>query len=176
MKQTLLVVAMLVASFVAGCEDATNIVNAPTVGQGSQTKLQKPGPRTVSFSASLIEPGTRNAFTRVNGTVSYMMTLLTRDPVPPLPQAVAVIDLNVSATLTDLWNGASVGNVSGSTHTEVAIRDEEADTAERETFFERKYQVRGREDGYVLVVKFSVTRNEIKVSNVHLSLEPISSD
>jgi hypothetical protein len=177
MKSTMFVLALVFAAVVAGCQDANTIATAPA--QGSEP-LMKPAPvsyRVVPFSATIREPGqTFNSFIRVEGEVQYTMTILQRDPIPPSPQYVAVIDLVVKATLTELWGGGQ-GSVKFSNHQEIPLQLTVDGTNDEEGgSWNGSYIVRGLKDRFVLDLVHRVTRRGIELSDISLNLSNIDAD
>jgi hypothetical protein len=101
------------------------------------------------------------------------MTILQLDPIPPSPQYVAVIDLVVNATLTELWGGEQ-GHVKVSRHQEIPLQLN-ADVAKDEEggSWNGAHAVRGLGDRLLLNLVYRVTRRGIEVSDLSLKLSDI---
>ena len=183
MKTTMFVLAITAAAFVIGCQESN--VNGPAStaafgsGAAGPETLMKPAPvsyRVIPFSATIPAPGQAdyNTFIRVEGDVQYTMTIQQLDPAPPSPQYVAVIDLVVNATLTEL-SGGGQGSVRVSQHQEIPLHiNIDTNNGEDEGSWNGKYIVKGLGNRIVLDLVHRVTRRGIEVS--HLSLIPANVD
>lgn len=170
MKSTVFVLAVVLAAVVAGCQDTSDIIGAPAAGSASLTKPAPVSSRQVAFSATTRDPGAvLNSFIRVEGEVSYTMTILRRDPAPPSPQHVAVINLVVDATLTELWGGEQ-GGVFESSYQEIPLSSATDDmtNADDEGSWKSTYAVRGFGGRLVLDLTYRVTQKGVEIVNISL--------
>lgn len=164
MKATLFILAVVLAGFWMGCQEAQ--MTGPEAGSGSDVpSVSKSFIPSVTLSGLLPEPSpARGGFTEVNGQVTYSLAVVPLDPIPPQPQFLATLDLITSAELrpSPLQSQKSPWRIS------VTSRDIVPLFENGDGVLDRSYTIEGRTDGVRLHLRLRITLTGVTLAGMWL--------
>jgi hypothetical protein len=174
MKRATILLAIIAAAFVVGCHNGDDIVNvsnqiAPSLSKSLDETSHRPTCRRVEIHGHVRVPGQFNAILEVNGTAEYAITLLPRDPIPPNPEYTLVLEIVLSAELTEIESG-TIWFANGSSLDEMGYNDGD------EMSITKRYWIANLSRGMWLNVQFRVTKEEIEATALWLQLPKLVQD
>lgn len=170
MKKLLFSLAVFSAILIVGCQENSIVdPNAVPVNKTSDS----PTYGTIQLNASLDNPyRVFNSYFEVDGQISYQIRIHDVDPVPPSPQQVITLDLDVNADLSSICtvceppvNQLPAGIISTETN------DVLNTSGDSRFSITKTFRVQKRNDTMVLKCTFFVTANDITLDAVWLELE-----
>jgi hypothetical protein len=168
MKRFACVLPILLASFIVGCDDGGNVMNAPANGVASEKQFAKPAAcRRILLNRILRVPGEFNSFIEVNGFVEYVMTIVPRDPIPPNPQFSILIEMLLNAELRPYEFTEPVWHVAASTNDDVVPTGDGGATG----YLTKRYFVSGLNRW--LCLSFTLTETSVELSRSWMELPKV---
>lgn len=165
MKHAAIILAIVVAAFVVGCQD-NNITNpiAGPISAGMQISTAHSA-GTIPLNTVVREPYGFNAFTEISGQVTYTTEIVPRDPIPPHPQWALVVTLTTDAVAKPFGLEEPVWRIVGSSRDELALTEDGDGTM----VCEKSYALVGRNDRVSLHLQFHCTRQTVVLSRMWLA-------
>ena len=171
MKNLLLTLVAFSVLLLIGCQE--NSITDPT----QDIELQKDDGPNVNRGTIILEDvlnnpyPVMNSFYKITGEVQYLETLQLFDPIPPIPQYMAFLQISISADLIELCTTCSppvtdpiAGYIVSEFSDEILINSDDA------YLLQKSFAIEGREDGMVLRADFSVTTNGVELNDMWLEL------
>jgi hypothetical protein len=165
MKGTASILAAIVATVLAGCQE-NSIIDpiAMTASESPQPSKTQPV-KTITLNAVLREPGNVvNSFVEVAGQVGYIATVVPLDPIPPNFQYAVRLNLTGDAVLRPYNSNGPVWSISGSSEEWGTIPESGT------VFLTKRYRIEGRNDRMSLNLKFRITLTSIELNSMWLEL------
>jgi len=175
MKKLLFSLVFFHVLFVIGCQE--NPVTSPTDSNSSAKLKENNGPNinsgTIRLEGLLNDPyPVFNSFYIINGSIQYTHVAQILDPIPPNPQYIVYLNLDVVAGLTylcttcqPLSDDGPVGTVSIQSYDEIFL------PYEGSVLFTKSFSIQGRSDGMKLNLRFLVTESGIELNAMWLALQ-----
>jgi hypothetical protein len=165
MKKFFLSFVFFSVILVIGCQE--NSITDPIQVEPTQT-IQKTDPEfirgTFPLNRILVIPGMTNTYYNISGQISYSHQLVYLDPVPPTKQFYVKLHFSVNAVLTD------PNSLRSNTYTIRAESDVNVTLSEKGIYtLEKSFPIDGRKDRMVLVCRFVVLENGVKLNEYWLS-------
>ena len=165
MKQAC-ILAVVVATFVIGCQNSSDILSASRTETSQRAELSKRGLcRGIPLVGLLHVPGQFNEFVELDGFVEYGTTIISRDPIPPGPQFTVSIDMLVNGNLQPRGSNKPVWYFSGTSQNKVEPIDGE------NAFLTTRYWVADLNLWFVLTLR--LTQTTVKIDQMRLELPKI---
>ena len=162
MKNLLLTLAVLFGLLLIGCQE-NSIVDPTQDNQLQKTDDPSVNSGIISLEGMLEIPNQPNSFLNINGQVGYTHEIHYLDPIPPAPQQYVSVSLNVNAYVTDSYSPTDpVWGITGKSEDMIYVSEEGI------YLLEKSYNIKGREDGLLLLCRFLVTTDGIGLNEMFL--------
>ena len=170
MKQLLFSIVIFSFLLIVGCQE--NSIVDPNAGPANKT-TDTPFSGTIDLHASLDNPyPVFNSYFEIDGQISYEIRINYVDPVPPNPQQIITLSLDVNAGLNNICtvclppeNQLPAGIISAGTN------DVYNTSGDRRFSITKTFRVQKRNDSMVLKCTFLVSDNEISLDAAWLELQ-----
>jgi hypothetical protein len=173
MKKLLLSLVVFSGLLMVGCEEnSITDPNPAQVNTGKNSGSEISG--TIQLQATLDNPyPVFNSYIMIDGTVDYQLTINYLDPIPPNPQEIISVQLEVNAELTNICtvcmppvSETYAGAISSVT------RDNLYTTSDGLQSITKSFPILKRDDGMVLKCTFLINTTSITLEAMRLELDP----
>ncbi len=173
MKKLLFSLVVFSVLLIVGCQE--NSITDPNPTQVSTIKNSGSTiSGTIQLQGSLDNPyPVFNSYLTIDGTVDYQLTVNYLDPIPPNPQEIISVQLNVNAELTNICtvcmppvSESFAGAISSVTSDNIYTSNDGVQT------ITKTFPVLKRDDSMVLRCTFLVNTNEVTLEAMWLELDP----